>query len=373
MDSLVYAGVRFSVMRTGIEFVVSPGDRLRLEAIISAPSSPQKHVWRARIVLLSADGIGTSTIMATAGKSKTCVWRWQERFMTAGVVGLLHEKTRPPGIPKTAADKTAEVIRLTQGIPPPDATHWTLRAMAKAVGLAASTVQGIWQAHGLAPHRWRQFKLSNDKAFAEKLRDVVGLYVAPPAHAVVLSIDEKSQIPALDRTQPGLPMKKGRGATLTHDYKRHGTTTLFAALNLLTGTVIGQNAARHRHQEFLRFLNQIERDLPKDKNVHVILDNYAAHKHQNVRAWLARHPRWTFHFTPTSSSWLNAVEGFFAKLTRRRLKHGVFRSVPDLEAAITSFIKNHNETEARPFTWRADPENIIAARNRGFQTLDSIH
>ena len=373
MDSLVLLDVRFKGMRTGIDFTVSLSDLKRLEAIISAPSSPQKHVWRARIILLSADGIGTSAIMSATGKSKTCVWRWQARFMSEGVDGLLHEKTRPPGIPKTAADKTAEVIRLTQGPPPPDATHWTLRAMAKVAGLAASTVRDIWQAHGLAPHRWRQFKLSNDPAFAEKLRDVVGLYLAPPAHAVVLSVDEKSQIQALDRTQPGLPLKKGRGPTMTHDYKRHGTTTLFAALNVLTGTVIGQNTARHRHQEFLHFLNQIERDVPADKAIHVILDNYCTHKHANVRAWLARHPRWTFHFIPTSSSWLNAVEGFFAKLTRRRLKHGVFRSVDDLKTAITRFIKNHNEGEAKPFTWRAKPDEIIAARNRGFQLLDSIH
>ena len=209
MDSVVFPDARLREMRTGIGFIVSPGDRLRLAAIISAPSSPQKHVWRARIVLLSADGTGTSVIMSATGKPATCVWRWQERFMVAGVVGLLHEKTRPPGIPKTTADKTAEVIRLTQATPPPDATHWTLRAMAKAVGLAASTVQGIWQAHGLAPHRWRQFKLSNDKAFAEKLHDVVGLYVSPPAHAVVLSIDEQSQIQALDRTQPSLSLKTG--------------------------------------------------------------------------------------------------------------------------------------------------------------------
>jgi transposase len=360
-------------MRTGIQFTVPASDRDRLEAIVSALSSPQKHVWRARIVLLSADGAGTSSIMSATGKSKTCVWRWQERFMVAGVDGLLREKTRPPGIAKTGADKTSQVIRLTQGPPPPDATHWTLRAMAKAVGLAASTVRDIWQAHGLAPHRWRRFKLSNDKAFAEKLHDVVGLYVAPPVHAVVLSIDEKSQIQALDRTQPGLPLKKGRGPTMTHDYKRNGTTTLFAALNVLTGEVMGQHKARHRHQEFIAFLNQIERDIPKDKPVHVILDNYAAHKHQAVRTWLTRHKRWSFHFVPTSSSWLNAVEGFFAKLTRRRLKHGVFRSVAELETAITSFIKNHNLNEAKPFTWRADPEKIIAARNRGFQLLDSIH
>ena len=373
MDSHVLLDVRSSGMRTGIEFAVSPTDRLRLEAVISAPSSAQKHVWRARIILLSADGIGTSAIMSATGKSKTCVWRWQERFMVAGVDGLLHEKTRPPGIPKTAADKMAEVIRLTQGPPPPDATHWTLRALAKAVGLAASTVRDICQAHGLAPHRWRQFKLSNDPAFGEKLRDVVGLYVAPPAHAVVLSVDEKSQIQALDRTQPGLPLKKGRGPTMTHDNKRHGTTTLFAALNVLTGEVIGQNMARHRHQEFLHFLNQIERDVPADKAIHVILGNYCTHKHANVRAWLARHPRWTFHFIPTSSSWLNAVEGFFAKLTRRRLNHGVFRSLDDLKTAIVRFIEHHNKGEAKPFTWRANPDEIIAARNRGFQLLESIH
>jgi transposase len=360
-------------MRTGVHFTVTPADRHRLEGIVTAPSSPQKHVWRSRIILLSADGLGTGAIMSTTGKSKTCVWRWQERFMSEGVAGLLREKTRPPGISKTSDEVVAEVIRLTQTAPPHEATHWTLRAMAQAVGLAASTVRDIWKAHGLSPHRWRQFKLSNDPAFAEKLRDVVGLYVAPPAHAVVLSVDEKSQIQALDRTQPGLPLKKGRGPTLTHDYKRHGTTTLFAALNVLTGEVTGRNMARHRNQEFIRFLNLIERDVPAGKVIHVILDNYAAHKHAKVRAWLERHPRWTFHFIPTSSSWLNAVEGFFAKLTRRRLKYGVFHSVIDLQAAINRFIAEHNGGEAKPFTWHADPDAIINARNRGFQMLDSIH
>jgi len=360
-------------MRTGISFTVSSEDRSRLETVISNPSSPQKHVWRCRIVLLSADGAGTASIMAATAKSKTCVWRWQERFMTEGVEGLLREKTRPPGTPRTPSEKVAEVIRLTQAAPPHEATHWTIRAMGKAVGLAASTVREIWKAHGLSPHRWRQFKLSNDRAFAKKLHDVVGLYVSPPAHAVVLSVDEKSQIQALDRTQPGLPLKKGRGPTMTHDYKRNGTTTLFAALNVLDGSVIGQNMQRHRHQEFIRFLNQIERDVPEGKAIHVILDNYCTHKHSKVRAWLARHPRWTFHFIPTSSSWLNAVEGFFAKLTRRRLKHGVFHSVVDLQAAINRFIAEHNTTEAKPFIWRANPDDIIAARNRGFQMLDSIH
>ena len=357
-------------MRTGISIVVSASDRRRLEAIVSDRNATHKHVWRARIVLLTAEGLGTHAIMVATGKSKTTVWRWQERFAEAGIAGLLCDKTRPPGKARISTSKTAEVVRLTQAPPPYEATHSTARAMAKGVGLGVATVQRIWAAHGLSPHCWRIFKLSKDPAFVEKLHDIVGSYVSPPAHAVVLSFDEKSQNQALDRTQPGLPMKMGRGATMTHDYKRHGTTTLFAALNVLTGEVIGRNMQRYRHQEFLRFLNAINRDTPVGQDIHVILDNYAAHKHAEVRAWLERHPRWTFHFTPTSSSWLNAVEGFFAKLTRRRLKHGVFHSVVDLQAAINRFIAEHNEVEARPFVWRAEPEAIIASRNRGFQALE---
>lgn len=359
-------------MRTGVIITVSAAERRQLEAIVSDRNTPQKHVWRARIILLTDAGAGTAEIMRETGKSKTCVWRWQDRFMQAGVDGLLVDKTRPPGRAPVPAETVAEVLRLTLQPPPHEATHWTGRAMAAAVGLAVKTVQQIWKAHGLTPHRWRDFKLSNDVAFAEKLTDIVGLYVSPPAHAVVLSLDEKSQIQALDRTQPGLPMKPGRCGTLTHDYKRHGTTTLFAALNVLTGEVFGRNMQRHRHQEFIRFLNAIERDVPPGKVIHAILDNYAAHKTPVVRRWLARHPRWVFHFTPTSSSWLNAVEGFFAKLTRRRLKHGVFRSIADLQAAINRFIKEHNENP-KPFVWRADPDTIIAARKRGFQALESIH
>src|SRR6478735_9128723 len=359
-------------MRTGISFTLSSEDRHRLEALVADRNAPQKHVWRSRIVLMSADGFGTNGIMERVGASKTTVWRWQERFMAEGVDGLLRDKTRPPGRAPVAGDRVEDVVRLTLAPPPHEATHWTVRAMSAVVGLAASTVQKIWKAHGLSPHRWRQFKLSRDPAFAEKLHAVVGLYVAPPAHAVVLSIDEKSQIQALDRTQPGLPLKRGRGQTMTHDYKRHGTTTLFAALNVLDGTVIGRNMQRHRHQEFIRFLNEIERAVPAGKIVHVILDNYAAHKHPKVRAWLERHQRWSFHFTPTSSSWLNAVEGFFATLTRRRLKRGVFRSITDLQAAINRFVAEHNQTP-KPFTCRADPDAIIAARKRGFQVLESIH
>jgi transposase len=256
--------------------------------------------------------------------------------------------------------------------PPSETTHWTDDMMAQAAGISASAVRRIWKAHGLQPHRWRQFKLSNDPQFVAKLRDVVGLYVDPPAHAIVLSVDEKSQIQALDRTQPGLPMKKGRLATMTHDYKRNGTTTLFAALNLLDGTVIGRNMQRHRHQEFIRFLNAIDTEVPASKAVHVVLDNYAAHKHPKVRTWLDRHQRFTFHFTPISCSWLNAVEGFFAKLSKQRLKRGVFHSVVDLQAAINRYLAEHNQ-QPKPFVWTADPDKIIAAVRRGHQTLDSLH
>jgi transposase len=359
-------------MRGNLGLFVSAADRERLAAIVAERNRPQKHVWRARVVLLTAERVGTAEIMRRTGLSKPSVWRWQERYVEAGVEGLLRDKTRPSRVPPLDQSKVAEVIRRTLEDPPGEATHWTVRAMARVSGVSPAKVHEIWQTAGLAPHRVRRFKLSNDPAFARKVEDVVGLYVDPPAHAVVLSVDEKSQIQALDRTQPGLPMKPGRLGTMTHDYKRHGTTTLFAALDVLEGTVIGKCMQRHRNQEFVRFLNTIERAIPTGKVIHVILDNYAAHKHPNVRKWLARHPRWIFHFTPTSCSWLNAVEGFFAKLTRRRLKRGVFHSVVALQQAINRFIEHHNQ-EPRPFTWNADPKAIIAAAKRGHQTLETIH
>lgn len=263
------------------------------------------------------------------------------------------------------------IVALTLSEPPGETTHWTGRMMAKVAGVSLTSVQRIWRAHGLAPHRIRTFKLSNDPKFAAKVRDIVGLYVDPPAHAVVLSIDEKSQIQALDRTQPGLPLKKGRAGTMTHDYKRHSTTTLFAAFDVLEGKVTGRCMQRHRHQESIRFLNAVEREVPAGKTVHAILDNYATHKHPKVIEWLGRHPRWTFHFTPTSASWLNAVEGFFAKLTKRRLKRGVFKGIVDFQAAINRFLVDHNHSP-KPFIWTADPDKIIAAANRGHQVLDSI-
>ncbi len=336
-------------------------------------NAAQKHVWRAQIILLSGEGLGTMEIMRRTGKSKPCVWRWQERFMEEGVEGLLRDKTRPSRIPALGEDIAGKVAALTLKPPPGETTHWTAAMMAKAVRISESSVRRIWRAHGLAPHRFRQFKLSNDPEFAAKLRDVVGLYVNPPAHAIVLSVDEKSQIQALDRTQPGLPMKKGRAGTMTHDYKRNGTTTLFAALNVLDGQVIGKNMQNHRHQEFIRFLNEIERQIPPGKVIHAILDNYATHKHPKVRKWLSNHPRWIFHFVPTSCSWLNAVEGFFAKLSKRRLKRGVFTSIVDLQTAINRFLDEHNQTEAKPFRWPAAPDEIIAAVKRGHQVLDSKH
>jgi transposase len=359
-------------MRSDVEVRLGPGDRERLEAIVNDRNSSQKHVWRARIILATTEGCGTTEIMRRASVAKPSVWRWQRRFMEEGVDGLLRDRTRKPGKAPVAAALVAALIERTLGPPPGETTHWTSRAMAGVMGLAVSTVQKIWRAHGLAPHRLRIFKLSRDPQFAARLRDVVGLYVDPPAHGLVLSVDEKSQIQALDRTQPGLPIKPGRAGTMTHDYIRNGTTTLFAALNVLDGTVIGQCMQRHRHQEFLRFLNRLERDIPAGRVIHVILDNYGSHKHPKVRAWLARHPRWTFHFTPTSASWLNAVEGFFAKLTRRRLQRGVFHSLVDLQAAINRYLAEHNDSP-KPFAWTADPDCIIAAANRGYQVLDSIH
>jgi transposase len=364
-------------MRDGISFEVSAADRARLERVVADRNSPQKHVWRARIILATGEGCGTAEIMRRAGVSKPSVWRWQRRFMDAGIEGLLREKTRKPGLRPLPPSVVDRVVELTLADPPGETTHWTGQAMAAAIGISLRSVQRIWAAHQLEPHRVRRFKLSRDPAFAAKLRDVVGLYLDPPAHSLVLSVDESwaaartNQIQALDRTQPGLPMKKGRAGTMTHDYVRHGTTTLFAALNVLDGTIIGQCMQRHRYQEFIRFLNRVEAAVPAGKLVHAVLDNYAVHKHPKVRAWLARHPRWTFHFTPTSCSWANAVETFFAKLTRRRLQRGAF-SLVDLQAAINRYLVEHN-LRPKPFVWTADPNRIIAKIARGNQAIASDH
>ena len=343
--------------------IVSPSDKARLEAIASDRNRPQKHAARARVVLASMTGDPVQRVAAQLGVSRPMIWRWQQRFAEAGVDGLLRDKTRRPGKPPIAAETVARVVALTCADPPHQATHWTGRAMAKAAGISLRSVQRIWAAHKLQPHRVRTFKRSRDPQFADKLVDIVGLYVDPPAHAVVLSIDEKSQIQALDRTQPGLPLKPGRCGTMTHDYKRHGTTTLFAALNVLDGTVIGRCMQRHRHEEFIRFLNAVERDVPAGKRVEAVVDNYATHKHPKVKEWLARHPRWRFHFTPTSGSWLNAVENFFSALTRKRIRRGSFPSLVDLQAAIKRYLAEHN-AKPKPFVWTASAASILAKLDR---------
>jgi transposase len=359
-------------MRRGIIITVTAADRARLEAVVADRNSPQKHVWCAAIVLGTADGLGTNAIMRVTGKSKTAVWRWQERFASDGVDGLFRDETRPSRIAPFGPEVGERIVALTLAEPPGETIQWTGRAMAKAAGVSLSYVQRVWRSQGLQPHRIQTFKLSNDPAFVAKVRDIVELYVDPPAQAMVLSIDEKSQIQALDRTQPGLPMKRGRAGTMTHDYKRHGTTTLVAALDVLDGKVLGQCMQRHRHQEFIRFLNAVEKAVPATKAMHVILDNYAAHKPPKEIAWLARHPRVTFHFTPTSASWLNAVEGLFAALTKRRLRRDVFLGIGDPQAAINRYLAEHN-VDPKPFLWKADPDAIIAAAARGHQTLDLIH
>ena len=350
-------------MAQTVSILLFPEDRPRLAAVIGDRNNPQKHVQRAQIVLHSAEKRSVLDVARRSGVSRPAVWRWQRRYAEQGVDGLLRDKTRKPGKTPLPAKTVAKVLALPCSEPPGNATHWTGRAVAKAAGISLRAVQRIWEAHRLQPHRLRTFKKSNDPAFVEKVEDVVGLYMAPPCHAVVLSIDEKSQIQALDRTQPGLPLKPGKCATMTHDYKRHGTTTLFAALNILDGTVLGRCMNRHRHQEFIKFLNAVERKVPAGKIIHVILDNYGTHKHPKVDEWLANHPRWVFHFTPTSASWLNAVEGFFSIITRRRIRRGVFKSVAELEDAIKRYIADHNRN-AKPFVWTKTADEIFEKLSR---------
>jgi transposase len=338
-------------------------ERARIAALVGDRNRLHKHVQRARIILLSADRLAAAEIARKTGVSRPTVWRWQQRFAEAGVMGLLRDKTRKPGRKPLPAATVAKILALPCGEPPGQTTHWTGRMVAKAAGVSLRAVQRIWHANRLQPHRVRTFKKSTDPAFAAKVEDVVGLYMNPPAYAVVVSIDEKSQIQALDRTQPGLPLKPGKCGTMTHDYKRNGTTTLFAALNILDGSVVGRCMPRHTHKEFIKFLNAVERAVRPGKIIHAIADNYATHKHPKVRDWLADHPRWVFHFTPTSASWLNAVEGFFSAITRRRIRRGTFKSVADLEDAIRRYIREHNQSP-KPFVWTKPADTILASLNR---------
>src|SRR5437588_5542130 len=325
-------------MRKIEQISCSAADRERLERLVRDRNTPQKVVWRARIVLLASDGLTAEGIAAAVDKSLLTVRRWRRRYMAKGMDGLLKDATRPSRVKPLTPEKIKQVVHMTLHAKPPNATHWSLRSMAKVAGISYSSVQRIWHAHGLKPHLVDTFKVSRDKNFATKVADVVGLYLNPPDKAVVLCVDEKSQIQALDRTQPGLPMKKGRAGTMTHDYKRNGTTTLFVALNIATGQVIGQCMKRHRHQEWLKFLRTIDRNSPQGLDLHLIADNYATHKHAKVKAWLKRHPRFHMHFTPTSASWLNQVERFFGRITADRIRRGVFKSVTDLKAAIQDYL-----------------------------------
>lgn len=350
---------------------VSPANRSELDAIIADRNSSSKLVWRAEIVLATADGLGTLAIMRRTGKSKPCVWRWQERYMEEGIEGLKRDKTRPSRKPPLSPETKIAVLKKTTTETPAGATHWSARDLAKVVGLSHTSVQRIWAEAGLKPHLVRSFKLSNDPKFEDKVTDIVGLYLNPPDTAIVLCVDEKSQIQALDRTQPGLPLKKGRASTMTHDYKRNGTTTLFAALDVKTGQVIGECLPKHRAKEFIRFLKTIDRVIAKGLDLHLICDNYATHKTPTVKAWLARHPRFKLHFTPTSASWLNLVERLFAEITRQRIRRGVFKSVDELKAAIVEWIECRN-AEPKPFKWTKTADTIIAKNRRGRAVLDAV-
>lgn len=352
--------------------VLTPTHRQTLETWSRAPTTPQRLSLRARIVLRAAAGQANAEIARELHTSRPTVLLWRQRVATGGVAALQNDapgRGRRPTIPP---ETVQAILRATTQTTPKGATHWSTRTMATAHGVSNASVARLWRAHGLQPHRVRRFKLSRDPRFAEKLRDVVGLYLHPPDKAVVLCVDEKSQIQALDRTQPGLPLKKGRCGTMTHDYKRHGTTTLFAALNVLEGKVIGTCYPRHRNGEFRKFLQTLDRDTPAALDLHLIVDNYGTHTHPNVQRWLAKHPRFHLHFTPTSSSWLNLVERWFRELTTKRIRRGVFQSVPDLIAAIDEYIQVHNE-QAKPFVWTASAEKILAKVAKCKAILDTLH
>ena len=337
---------------------LTEGDRDTLERWVRADSTPQGVARRAWVILQAADGWSNSEIARESGLSRPTVIAVRERFVADGPGGLAQVRPGRGRKPTIPAEKVAEIVSATLHEKPPGETHWSCRSMAKANGVSPATVQRIWDAHNLKPHRVETFKLSRDERFVEKLTDVVGLYLNPPEKAIVLCVDEKSQIQALDRTQPSLPMKPGRAGTMTHDYRRHGTTTLFAALNTLDGTVIGQCLPRHRHQEFLKFLRKLDREFPRKLELHLIVDNYQTHKHPNVNAWLAKHPRFHLHFTPTSSSWCNLVECWFSEITTKAIRRGVFHSVPDLIAAIETYLATYNQ-DTTPFTWTASVESIL--------------
>ena len=364
-------GFKEHVMRVAPAVVLTDEQRAELTALARGRTVQVRVAQRARIVLRAAEGRQDLQIAGELGCGPPCARRWRRRFLEAGVTGLLKDRPRGGRPPTRREAVTREIVGLTTREQPPEATHWSSRLMARRVGVSGSTVLRVWRAHGLKPHRVSTFKVSSDPRFAEKLGDVVGLYLDPPRHALVLSCDEKSQIQALDRSQPGLPLKKGRAGTMTHDYVRHGTTTLFAALNAADGRVITHQDRRHRHQEWLAFLEQIDEHTPPHLDLHLICDNYATHKHAKVRRWLARRPRFHVHFTPTGASWLNMVERFFRDLTQRELRRGVFKSLDQLEAALTDYVVRHNQSP-RPFIWTAKASDILEKVKRARTALDKV-
>jgi transposase len=351
---------------------LSPEQRTALEHLARQRSLPARVVERARIVLRAAEGLENQQIAQQMGVTPEKVARWRRRFLEGGIAAL--EKDAPrPGRTRTITDRRVKkVVDMTLKQKPAHATHWSTRTMAAETGISEASVRRIWHAHGLKPHLVRTFKLSRDPAFTEKLEDIVGLYLNPPDHALVLCADEKSQIQALDRTQPGLPIKKGRCGTMTHDYKRNGTATLFAALDALQGQVISMYDDRHRHQEWLKFLRAIDGVVPAHRQIHMIVDNYSTHKHAKVQRWLSRHPRFHMHFTPTGCSWLNMVERFFRDLTEKRLRRGVFRSVEELITAIDEYIAHHNKNP-KPFIWTAKAADILEKVKRARKALHNRH
>ena len=354
-------------MRVATRIELTSEEQAELTALVRSKLTSVRLAVRARIVLLATQGLQNTDIAAKVGVGRVQVSRWRERYAQSRLAGIARDL--PRGAPPVRVD-VSRLVALTTESKPEAATHWSTRTMAAELGISAASVSRHWRAKGLKPHLVRSFKISRDPKFVEKLEDVVGLYLSPPEHAIVLCCDEKSQVQALDRTQPGLPMKKGRASTMTHDYKRNGTTTLFAALNVLDGQVISTCQQRHRHDEWLKFLKKINRETPKDKTLHLIADNYATHKHPKVQEWLEKHPRFNMHFTPTSASWLNMVERFFRDISENRLRRGVFCSVPELVAAIDEYVAHHN-SNPKPFIWTASARDILQKVIRANSRLSS--
>lgn len=359
-------------MRIASPVFLTEEDRDWLSKTSQSALTPKRLSERCALVLLAAQGKRNDQIARKLKITRQKVARWRKRFLQAGRAGLEFDEPGRGRKPTYTPDIRRLIVRLTTQETPKAATHWSRQSMAKELGLSPSTVGRVWREHGLKPHLARTFKVSNDRRFAEKLEDIVGLYLHAPEHAIVLCCDEKSQVQALDRTQPGLPLKKGRAGTMTHDYVRHGTTTLFAALNVADGKIIAQCQNRHRHQEWLRFLKLIDQQIPSDRELHLILDNYATHKHATVKKWLAKRPRIHLHFTPTAASWLNMVERFFREVTEKRLRRGVFHSVPDLVNALEEYLAHYNENPT-PFVWTAKANDILKKVERARKKLSKIN